>query len=203
MATHQYTPSRRTILAAFATAPAIGGIAASLAAIEPAEAATVDRRAWDRALAAFRKVDAVHDDLWGRWEAACEAMDESTPERVDRYFDEYKLGMSMSRDDVEFWLRSYVGRTGKRIDIARTADEFADYQRVHREARERFQTEQLYEAAKAHNAAYYRARDTLMAIAAPTVPALLVKIEIATTSLDDEHAESMLADARRLLARSA
>jgi hypothetical protein len=42
-----------------------------------------------------------------------------------------------------------------------------------------------------------------MEVPAPTVQALLVKMEISTMSGDEERAESTLADARRLLSMTA
>ena len=53
-------------------------------------------------------MDAHYDVLCDRLERAEEACDAATPERIDRYFDDYKLGIGMSRDSVEFWLRRYV-----------------------------------------------------------------------------------------------
>lgn len=199
MATQEHNLSRRTALAAIAGGTAIAAVPLAAANLAPIGAAR-----WDAALAAFREVERQHKVLWDRWEAACDAAADCTPERVARYFDDYRLGIGMSRNDVEYWLRLYnTGRTDRRIDVGSTADEFMTYQQKFLDAHERYQTDRLYNEAQAQNPAYQEARDALMAVPAPTIAALLVKIEIAAVSLDDDHADSMLADARRLLGREA
>lgn len=158
-----------------------------------------EQLAWNEALARFRTVDAVHDELARRWEDACNEADEATPDRIDRYFDTFKLGIGMKRDDVEFWLRQYVARTGDVIDIAGTADDFDQYQQLILAARERFEVERLWRELRAHQPDFDRARDDLMAVPAPDHEALLIKLQITAMSLDEDHAESTLADAKRLL----
>ncbi len=167
---------------------------------EPAPAMPVDRDAWDNVLANYRDAAAVHKEVWDRFEAAEEAVDACTPERVDRYFEDYGLGIGMKRDDIEFWLRRYVTRTCEKLDVQAVADEFDAYQAETIAARERFQTDNLYQEGKAINPLFSAARDQLMRCPAPDQSSLLLKIEVASISLDDEHASHMLADARRLLA---
>lgn len=199
MASSTTTASRRAVLAALAGTPMfVGTIGEAIAAT----AASPNTAAWDRALVAFRQVESVHGAAWDRYFAAEEACSEQTPERIARYFDDYNLGIGMSREDVEYWLRAYnTGRSEGRIDVARTADEFDAYQRRFIDARERFQVDRLYQEARAHNPTFAAARDALMQVPAPTLAALLIKIEHAAASLNEEHSEAMLADARRLLGR--
>lgn len=201
MTTDSTITSRRAILAgALIAAPAVAALATSTRGFPLA----VNTAAWDQTLAAFRKVEMTHDALWDSWERADEAVGDNTPDRVDRYFDDYRLGIGMKRDAVEYWLNAYnVGRGEGRIDVARTADEFDAYQRQTLDARERFQTDRRYKEASGHNPVYQAARDALMEVPAPTIAALLIKIEIAAVSLDDDHGQSTLSDARRLLSGEA
>ena len=100
---------------------------------------------------------------------------------------------------IEFWLARYVTRTSKRTDIQKTADEFAVYQRRSAEISRSFQIEALWADVKVGLPIYVEAREGLMNVPAPHQAALLVKIEVAAESLDNRHAEIVLADARRLL----
>ncbi|TMJ19544.1 MAG: hypothetical protein E6G92_07145 [Alphaproteobacteria bacterium] len=215
--------TRRAVLGAIAVAPIIGASVFPAAAVSGANPdrrdtmatqpafsqepynwnrgrAAPDRRDWDQALATFREVESDHDRLWGRSERADEAAEANRPARIARYFEDYRLGIGMKRQDVESRLRAYnTGRSEGRIDVARTADEFDAYQRQILEVNERFQTDRLFNEASAHNPIYKAACDALMSAPAPHTAALLIKLEIAAISLDDEHMESAVADARRLL----
>jgi hypothetical protein len=191
------TATRRGVLVALAgTAAFAGTFGTAIAA--PAEAATTSPE-WERELAAFRKVEAAHDEIWSRWERAEELLSAAGPERIDRYFDDYKLGIGMKREAVVYRLKVYAASIGEDMDIEGTADAFMTYQSECTAQREKFRTDAFFAAGKAHQPTFNRARDALMEIPAPNTAALLVKIEIAAASLDDDHAEAMLADARRLL----
>lgn len=123
--------------------------------------------------------------------------------RVDRFFDEYKLGVGMKQETVLFWLAHYDLQHPGRIDQKREADEFMAYQQRVIEARKRFRTKEYDRAREAYYQTFDEARDNLMATAAPTRQALLVKMEVAALALGDEYLESTLADAQRLLGRGA
>lgn len=147
-------------------------------------------------------MDAAYTKLCDAHDAADEAAEAALP-RVDGFFDEYRLGMSMKRDAVEFHLQLYNTRervAGKpQIDIAATAEEFERYRREHEAIARRFRVKELDQRCQQCLPTYRSARDALMAVPAPDQAALLIKMEIATVPLDEEHAESALADARRLL----
>jgi hypothetical protein len=182
------------------TGMALASAAITLPAAAIAKASTgPSRRAWDKAVAEFRHVDSTFNALIDRSDAAQEAAGEAHP-RVDRYFDEYRLGMGMSRDRVVYWLHHYALDAKSNIDVQATADEFMAYQDEARKVSERFSVKRLDEACEAYRPTYFQARDALMAVDAPDSAALLVKIQLAAQSLDGDHAESTLADARRLLA---
>lgn len=194
--------TRRALLKAAPIAAATLAIPASAAAcsFDP-RSQTTSTDTWDQALAAYRKIEARYDELCDDCEAADNAVHEVIPERVDRYFYDYKLGIGMTREAVLFWLAHYnLGASSSaKIDAGRTADEFMGYQQNILDARKRFRTEELDEARRAYFPTYTEARDALMKVPAPTAAALLVKMEIAAVSRDDAHAESTLADARRLI----
>ena len=188
--------NRREVLTGMALASA--AVAVPAAAVMKASTGP-SRFAWDKALAEFRHVDSTFNALIDRSDAAQEAAGEAHP-RVDRYFDEYRLGMGMSRDRVVYWLHHYVLGTKSNIDVQATADEFMAYQDEARKVSERFSVKRLDEACEAYRPTYFQARDALMALSAPDNEGLLIKIELSMQSLDGDHAESTLADARRLLA---
>ena len=158
---------------------------------------------WEEALAHYDRVRSVHSALWGLSDAAQEAVEATTPDRIDHYFDVYGLGIGLSKPRIEEALKHYVWRTGNQLDVAKVASDFDAYQTLFIAARERFETDRLYRQASDHNATFSAVRDRLMAIPAPDTAALLLKIETAAVSLDEEHADSVLADARRLLASEA
>ncbi len=84
-------------------------------------------------------------------------------------------------------------------EAERIADEFMAYKARSAEAKRLYRCKELAEQRSAYLPRYVEARDALIAVAAPDNGGLLTKLEIAAESLDDEHAESALADARRLL----
>ena len=186
--------NRREVLTGMALASAAVAVPTAIA-----QAYTgTSRYAWDEALAEFRHVDVTFKALIDRHDAAQEAAAVAHP-RVGRYFDKYRLGMSMDRERVVYWLRCYELTTKTKVDVQATADEFMAYQLAAKEATDRFGVGRTDERVEEFRPVYFRTRDRLMAVRAPDNAALLVKIEMATTSLDEDHAESTLADARRLL----
>lgn len=77
------------------------------------------------------------------------------------------------------------------------------WERLEESGTSRAEEDAAYAAIIANGPAYREARDRFMAVPAPHCRALLAKIEISTLSLDDDHAEAVLADARRLLSGEA
>ena len=138
-----------------------------------------------------------------RFDTVEEAYGDASGPRPGRYFDDYNLNMSMERGHVDGALTIYNTRQringGVQIDVKQVADEFEAYRRRNADLRKQFRVDEYWDQAKSYRPTYYEARDRLMEIPAPDVTALLAKIEIAAVSLDDGHAEAMLADARRLL----
>ena len=201
MATSDHTLSRRQALAGLSMA---GAVAAT-----PAMAATAtrsalgDSSAWDQASAAWRLVDQKFDALGDRFDAAEEAWGDADGPRVDRYFEEYRLDTSMTRDQAESALKMFNTRarlSGRaQIDATKIADEFAASLKRSADLKKHFRVDEHWDRMKAYQTTFDEVRDAIMKIPAPHVAALLIKIEIAAISLDDEHAESVLADARRLL----
>jgi hypothetical protein len=199
MATENATTSRRAVIAALAGTPLlVGTFAAGIG--EAAASPAVDRTAWDRVFASYQRARARFDALCARWEAEDEARGEALPERVDRYFDDYRLGMGMNRETVLFWLRIYASNPAHSLDVEATADEFMEYQRLNAEISSRFRVDELYQEMSDYLPAFNEARNAMMEVPAPDKAALLVKIENASISLCEDHAEATLADARRLLA---
>ena len=111
--------------------------------------------------------------------------------------------MLMERGHIEGALAIYSTRQrvtgGVQIDAKQTADEFEAYRTRSADLRKAFRVEEYWNDSTAYRPTYFEARDRLMEVPAPDAAALLVKIEIAAVLLDDEHAETMLTDARRLL----
>lgn len=167
---------------------------------------TIDRAqaqanlAWDEAFGRFAEIDAAFDEAIERHTAADEAADVEVP-REDRFFDEYNLGMGMSRERVLDALRSYGWRAGEAVDEPAILAEFEDYQARVRAANKRHRVEELDAKVDELREPWREAREALMAVPAPDQAALLVKLEVALISGCDDHADSALADARRLLAR--
>lgn len=145
---------------------------------------------------------AEFDRLWALSSAACEAWDIDCP-RVGSFFEEHHLGIGMSRERVVRTLESNAflkGQLPDAVAVEALADEFMAYQNRHTAIAERLKVDQLEtDAADYGESHYFPARDRLMAIPAPDHAALLAKIEIAATSLDDQHLEHVRQDARRLL----
>lgn len=174
-----------------------------------------DRAAWTTAYARFQAVNAEYDRRIAAEEKAGEAVDAACP-RIDRYFDEYNLGFGMSREtalgNAEYSVAARAAdaagagdpMTDAQIkalykECPRVVDEFMAYQERHEEACRLYGLKALQEQVTAYRATYFEARDALMAVPAPDADALLVKMEIASTWLDDPYAESAFDDARRLL----
>ena len=185
------------------TGMAVAGAAVAMSAPAIARGLPTSRSAWDKAFANWSAVQGKYDALCDRFDTAEEAYGDASGPRPGRYFDDYNLNMSMERGHVEGALAIYNTRQritgGVQIDVKQVADEFEAYRRRNTDLRKHFCVDEHWEQAKAYQPTYYEARDRIMMVAAPDVAALLVKIEIAAVSLDDEHAEAMLADARRLL----
>ena len=185
------------------TGMAVAGATVALSAPTIAKTLPVSRTAWDKAFAHWSPIKARFDALCDQFNAAEEAWGEADGPRVDRYFDRYNLHILMERGHIEGALAMY--NTGQRvtggdqIDVKQTADEFEAYRTRSTDLRKHFRVDEYWDRSTAYRSTYFEARDRIMDILAPDVAALLVKIEIAAVSLDDEHAGSVLADARRLL----
>ena len=195
-------PTRRQMLAGMAIAGATAStpfIGASIA-----KSATADTLAWDAALPRWKAVEQTYDAICDRHDAVEEAYGDASP-RIDRYFDDYGLNTSMERGHVEGALTIYNTRMrlngAAKVDVAKVADEFDAYQKRDADLRKHYRVDEYWDAVTAYRPTFFRARDRIMEVPAPHVAALLVKIEIASISLDNNHADAMLADARRLLGR--
>ena len=189
--------NRREVL----TGMALASAAAAVPAVAMAETRP-DSRAWDREFTHWCTIEGKFDELCDRFNAAEEAWGGSDP-RVDHYFEEYNLNTSMKRGHVEGTLAMYNTRmrltSGTQIDVQRVADEFEAYLQRSARLRDQFRVGEYWGQVEEYRPTYFEARDRIMQVPAPHVAALLVKIEIAAISLDEEHAEVMLAAARRLL----
>ena len=204
MASTNITLSRRQALAGLSIIGA--AVAAPAMGATLARPAIGDTREWDPAFAQWSAAKAQFDALCDRFNLADEALGDASP-RVDRYFDEYRLNTLMERGHVEGALGMYNTRQrltgGAKIDVQTVADEFVAYLRRGAELRKRFRVDEYWSEVQAYRPTYFEARDRIMGVPAPHVAALLVKIEISAISLDEEHANAVLADARRLVGREA
>ena len=157
---------------------------------------------WDRAFGHWRAIQQKYDGLCDRFNAAEEAWGDASS-RIDRFFEQYQLNTSMKRGYVEAQLKLYNTRArltgGAKIDVQKVADEFDAYRKRSADLRAQFRVDEYWDQSAQYRPTYFEARDRIMQIPAPHVAALLVKIEIAAISLDNEHADLMLADAQRLL----
>lgn len=197
MATETTTTTRRAMIAAIAAVPAIGIVGAMPALASP----LIERAAWDRAEAAFRKVQAESQRLWAIHERADEMLENVEPKRPDHLFDQYGLHMDMTRADAEYWLAVYFGPQPDKI--ARFADELAAYQKATNECEAIHECERLFAEAQKLNPAYFAARKALLEIPAPDNKALLLKIELTVEAGSDELSDALVIDARRVLAGEA
>lgn len=186
------------------TGIAVAGAAAATPFIgaSVAKAATADTRAWDMVYPEWEAVRQKFDALVNRFDAAEEAYGDASP-RVDRYFNDYGFNMGMERGHMEGALAMYNTRmrvAGRpKVNVQQVADEFDAYRRRDADRRKHFRVNEYWDAVTAYRPTFFEARDRIMDVPAPTIAALLIKIEIAAISLDDDHAGAMLADARRLL----
>jgi hypothetical protein len=81
----------------------------------------------------------------------------------------------------------------------RIADEFMAYQAHHKSEERRLRLDELREQENGYREHFLEARDALMGMPAPDTEALLFKLEVAAISCEDDHIESCLADAKRLI----
>ncbi len=193
--------------------------AASTAARSSVE--SVDRSVWDKEFARFQRVKAEYDRLCDAETAADDAAGEAVP-REARFFEQYGLYMGNDRKAAvraitHACYRRDLGQRGYPLypqrereafdakmaeinaEAERVADEFITFKARTEEAKRRYRCKELAEQRSSYLPRYVEARDALIAVPAPDNAALLTKMEIAAESLDDEHAESALLDARRLL----
>lgn len=181
---------------------------------------TTEGLAWNRALSEFRRVEARGDGMWKAWDDA----ETQLPERPESLQGLGAIAIRGNREnirrDILFHLcqRDFPagGRVlypperkaeyGAHLDrLCSEADKLTDdavaYGKRFDEVRRRLRIDELYGAAtKYRDEVFFPARNALMAIPAPDARALLAKFEIAATSLEEEHLEGCLADAKRLLA---
>lgn len=89
-------------------------------------------------------------------------------------------------------------------DTPRVADEFAAYQKHHREAMIRHRVEELNAECDVACDAYCEARKALLATPAPDIEALVAKLEVVAEYDDNDElgAHEALADARRLVGQA-
>ncbi len=183
--------TRRAILGAIACAPAAAILAAPLPKSGHSE--------WNAALAVYKDADRKFDAAWDRYNQIEDMAAAATPNRPDHLFDTLNLNMSMSRREAEAMLQFHMLNTVDQIDIAATLNELDAYRAAMEAARKSFNLADEQAAASALSEPLCLARDALMGIPAPDTAALLIKIEITSHCISDEHAEITLADARRLL----
>lgn len=196
-----------TMMTAVSAVPAL-----ALLPIQPAFGKVADRRAWDAALARFRAVEQATNEAVDRHSSAEVAADRECPRDAKWFEGKYQLGMGMSRDRA----RSAIGlaltidqaqmpvlnpEACRKIDAEadRLADEFMAYQERHREADRHHRLPELQEQIEALHDEWCDARDSLMAVPAPDVPALLTKLEVATDFGGYAEQRGVLKDAKRLL----
>jgi len=194
MATDTTNPTRpRSQAGAIAATPIVGA--------EIAKADQLGRVRWDAAFALYREANSHFDEAIDR-HAEAEGLAGAACPRVDVFFDKYRLGMGMNRSRVVENLQYYNVRNDRanRIDVEAVADDFMAFQERSKAAEQRFCVGELEEAIEASRPAFHETREALMRVSAPDTAALLVKIEIAFCSLDTDHADSTLVDAKRLLA---
>ncbi len=184
--------------------------------------AQTNRSAWDKEFARFQRVKAEYDRLCDAETAADEAAGEAVP-REARVFDAYGLYMGDRREAAvrsitaaccardfgrqrgiplypKHEREAYEAKLAEiNAEAERVADEFMTFKARAEEAKRRYRCKELAEQRKAYLPRYLEAREALMVLPAPDNAALLTKLEIAAESQTDEHAESALADARRLL----
>ena len=160
----------------------------------------MSRASWDAAFASYSEANRQFDEAIDRHTEAEEAASAVCP-REDEYFDTYRLGIGMNRERVVSALQLYnASRVEQdRIDVNSIAEGFMALQQRHVAANQKFRVNDLDEAVAALSPAFMATRDALMLLPAPDQSALLAKIEIAFRSLDYDHAESALADAKRML----
>jgi hypothetical protein len=187
--------SRRNVLTALIALPALASCATPAAAATPA----ADTRHWDAALAEYRRVFDAHSAAWDAYWTAQEAAFDDSPPFPEHLSKRFFLTPSMEPDMVKIFVRTAADVPGQPFDIDAVVAEWEAHRSGRAAANAFHRTVELDAAATAWSVPFHTARDGLMAIPAPTTAALLVKIEIASTSLDDDHADATLADARRLL----
>lgn len=156
--------------------------------------------AFEVARTKYECAKAEYDRLWAIHNSAEESDDQDCP-RIDAYFDEYKLGIGMSRERVVDALRWYALRSGKPVDVEAATAEFMLYQARHKESRARHRIDELNDHARAYGEEhYFPAREALMALPATDTEGLLLKMEVAATWSDEPFVDSVFADVRRMLA---
>lgn len=212
MASNEHNISRRQTLVAIGLAGATAVVPVAGSGIAKA----ADRSLWEAAHAHFQRVNAEYDRRIEAAEAAEEAAHAACP-RVDSYFDEHKLGIGMNRKtalgNAQYAVAIRAGEAagaGKAMTDAevaalydecpRVVDDFMVYQERHKETERLYRVKELNEHVSAYRETYFEARDAFMRVPAPDAEALLAKMEIASTWLDDPYVDSAFADARRLLA---
>lgn len=186
--------SRRNVLTALIALPALASCAS------PAVAApAADTRHWDAALAEYQRVHAAHSAAWDAFWTAHEAAIDDSPAYPEHLAKRFFLTPSMEPELVRALVRTAADVVGAPFDIDAVVAEWEGHRKGREAANAFHRTKELEAAAKSWSIPFHTARDGLMAIPAPTNAALLVKIEIASHSLDEDHGESTLADAQRLL----
>lgn len=183
----------------------VAGVTAATPVAGAAITKAANRNAWNRAFSRYQRTNAEFDRLWSLYEQASEAWERDHP-RIDRYFNEDKLGIGMSRERVidrlrvNHWVK---GEAGDEEAIRAHADEFMAYQERHEQTKKLHRVDEWEEQASAYGEAhYFPARTALMAVPAPDTEALLVKMGIAAESGDEDFMASCYADARRLFGRA-
>lgn len=185
--------TRRTALGAAMAATVVASAPVCALALSP------ERSAWNAALTNFRAVSAAYDAAIERHAAAENAAALLRPSG-DKFFmrDGYNLGMGMTRERVV----DRLSWTCPEADAEAVADDFMAYQERCGQASLACGEPQADAAVNALLEPYGAAREALMAVPAPDMAALIVKLEIAAHWTDDEFTAAALADARRLVPKA-
>lgn len=180
---------------------------------------TVDRRAWDTAVARLRAAEAEYERFGERQTAAHDAAEAACP-REDHWFSRYDLGVYKNLDEgherniraaqVSLVIERAYGRQlsdeeARQVsaDAERIVDDFEAYCARHKEAFREYDI--LQERFDALVDQRERARDAVLAATAPDQQALRLKIEVLATMMREADVEdadrigAVLGDAKHLL----
>lgn len=220
-------PSRRAVLGAAITIPAVAamGSGAAFATAKASERAAVDRIAWDRVFAAMLRAKAAadvddlrHKPIWEAYRSACDALPHATVTAGDAFGNRE---LSTARYDDILFAQGVTRSAGSESPLVTACRDFLKAVEA-RHAEERMISDRLGYHASAEvgeklTESFLDQCSALMGMAAPDAPALLWKLENLfgdETGLD-EHGDGycssysttwmrgVMDDARRILGREA